>query len=124
MNSFNHYASGSVCEAIYSRIGGLVNLSPGWKKVRIKPHINLKKKKFYLSYKSISGKYIIDWEILNKKKFRMKLVIPNGCKAEVVLPNRNIYNVLSGNYEFECDLNIKDNNDSNTDINVEDDNQN
>ena len=39
----------------------------------------------------------------------MKLVIPNGCKAEVILPNGNIYNILSGNYEFECDLNITDN---------------
>ena len=119
MNSFNHYAFGSVSEAIYSRIGGLVNLSPGWKKVRIKPHINLRKKKFYLSYKSISGKYIIDWEILDKKKFRIKLVIPNGCKAEVILPNENIYNVISGDYEFECDLNIKDT-DNNLEINTED----
>ena len=119
MNSFNHYAFGSVSEAIYSRIGGLVNLSPGWKKVRIKPHINLRKKKFYLSYKSISGKYIIDWEILDKKKFRIKLVIPNGCKAEVILPNENIYNVISGDYEFECDLNIKDT-DNNLEINIED----
>ena len=35
MNSFNHYAYGSVCEAIYSRIVGLKNLKPGWKKVLI-----------------------------------------------------------------------------------------
>ena len=32
MNSLNHYAYGSVCEAIYSRIVGLKNMSPGWKK--------------------------------------------------------------------------------------------
>ena len=118
MNSFNHYAYGSVCEAIYSRIGGLVNLSPGWKKVRIKPHIYLRKNKFYLSYKSISGKYIIDWEIINRKKFKMKLIIPNGCKAEVILPNGNIYNVNSGDYEFECDLKMDNkyvNNDTNFD---------
>ena len=121
MNSFNHYALGSVCESIYSRIGGLANLSPGWKKVRIKPHINLKKKKFYLSYKSISGKYIIDWEIINKKKFRMKLVVPNGCKAEVVLPNGNNYEVISGDYEFKCELNL---NDFDNGINSSNDNDN
>ena len=114
MISFNHYAHGSVCEAIYSRIGGLVNLAPGWKKVRIKPHINLKKKKFYLSYKSISGKYIIKWEILEQNKFKMKLEIPNGCKAEVVLPDGNIFDVNSGNYEFKCELkNFEDNIDIN-----------
>ena len=32
MNSFNHYAYGSVCESIYSRIAGLRNKGPGWKK--------------------------------------------------------------------------------------------
>ena len=121
MNSFNHYALGSVCEAIYSRIGGLINLSPGWKKVKIKPHINLKKKKFYLSYKSISGKYIIDWEIKNKNKFKMKLIIPNGCKAEVILPNGNTYNVASGGYVFECELDI---NDIDNGINIDNNNSN
>ena len=40
MNSFNHYAYGAVCEDIYSRIAGLRNLLPGWKKVMIKPHLN------------------------------------------------------------------------------------
>ena len=118
MNSFNHYASGSVCEAIYSRIGGLVNLAPGWKKVRIKPHINLRKKKFYLSYKSISGKYIINWEIKDKNKFRLKIVIPNGCKAEVVLPNGNIYNVNNGDYEFKCELNFDEDIDINNSTDI------
>ena len=105
MNSFNHYSYGSVCESIYSRIGGLINLSPGWKKVKIKPHVNLKKDKFYLGYKSISGKYVIYWKITEEKKFRMNVEIPNGCQAEVVLPNGNIYYIHKGKYEFECDLN-------------------
>ena len=105
MNSFNHYAYGSVCESIYTRIGGLVNLSPGWKKVRIKPHINcLRKKKFSLCYKSIRGKYSIYWEIDENKKFMMKVEIPNGCEAEVILPNGNTTNVNFGQHQFECDI--------------------
>ena len=105
MNSFNHYAYGSVCESIYTRIGGLINLSPGWKKARIKPHINhLRKKNFFLSYKSIRGKYSVYWEINENKKFLIKLEIPNGCEAEVILPNGNITNVKFGQYQFECDL--------------------
>ena len=105
MNSFNHYAYGSVCESIYTRIGGIVNLSPGWKKVRIKPHIQFSyKKKFYLEYKSISGKYSIHWEINDNKNFWIKIEIPNGCKAEVVLPNGKIRNISFGTYIFECNL--------------------
>ena len=51
MNSFNNYAYGSVCEAIYSRNVCLKNLSPGWKKVLIQPHLNyqLKKLIFHLN---------------------------------------------------------------------------
>ena len=44
MNSFNHYTYGSVCESLYSRIVGLRILSPGWKKVLIKPQINYRLK--------------------------------------------------------------------------------
>ena len=54
MNSLNHYAYGSVCEAIYTRIVGLKNLSPGWKKVSIQPHLNYRLKKIKFSYNSIS----------------------------------------------------------------------
>ena len=93
-------------------------MAPGWKKVRIKPHINLRKKKFYLSYKSISGKYIINWEIKDKNKFRLKIVIPNGCKAEVVLPNGNIYNINSGDYEFKCELNFDEDIDINNSTDI------
>ena len=39
MNSFNHFTYGSVCEAIYSRIVGIRNMEPGWRKVMIKPHL-------------------------------------------------------------------------------------
>ena len=103
--SFNHYAYGSVVEAIYSRIGGLINLAPGWKKVLIKPHINFRRNNFYLSFMSISGKYIIDWEISFKKKFIINIVIPNGCEAELILPNGKKYKIKNGKYKFECDLN-------------------
>ena len=60
MNSFNHFTYGSVCEAIYSRIVGLRNMSPGWKKVLIKPQINYRMKNISFSFQSISGKYEIN----------------------------------------------------------------
>ena len=38
------------CEAIYSRIAGLKNLKPGWKKVRINPKLNYRMKKIEFKY--------------------------------------------------------------------------
>ena len=106
MNSFNHYAYGSVCEAIYSRIAGLKNLSPGWKKVLIEPHLNYRLKKINFSYNSISGKYSISWKY-DEFKFYMNVTIPNGAEALVILPNKTEYNVSQGDYYFESDIDKK-----------------
>ena len=104
MNSFNHYAYGSVCEAIYSRIAGLRNLAPGWKKVLIKPQLNYRMKSINFSYESISGKYEIDWKWVNSL-FYMNITIPYGAKAKIILPNGSMYNVKEGKYNFECEIN-------------------
>ena len=106
MNSFNHYSYGSVCEAIYSRIAGLKNLSPGWKKVLIKPHLNYRMKKIDFSYDSISGKYEIFWKWIDKK-FHLDVTIPNGTEAEIELPNGDKFNVKDGKYHYECDIDKK-----------------
>jgi len=106
MNSFNHYAYGSVCEAIYSRIAGLRNLAPGWKKVMIKPQLNYRMKKIEFSYNSISGKYEISWEWINKK-FSMNVSIPYGSEAEIILPDGISHHINEGKYYFECELNKK-----------------
>ena len=105
MNSLNHYSYGSVCEAIYSRIAGLKNINPGWKKVLIQPHLNYRMKKINFEYNSISGKFIINW-YFDDTNFYMNITIPNGVEAEIILPNRTKYeNVTKGEYKYECQLN-------------------
>ena len=104
MTSFNHYALGSVCESIYSRIAGLRNMGPGWKKVMIKPQINYRMKSIDFSYDSISGKYEISWK-WNNNKFMMNTTIPNGCEAEIILPDGKAYNTKEGKFNFVCEIN-------------------
>ena len=104
MNSFNHYAYGSVCEAIYSRIAGLRNLSPGWKKVKIQPHINYRIKMMDFSYDSISGKFEIKWKC-KENKFFLNVTIPNGVEAEIILPNNEKSYLKGGQFNFICNLN-------------------
>ena len=101
MNSFNHYAYGSVCETIYSRIAGLRNLSPGWKKVKIKPHINYRIKNMDFAYDSISGRYEIKWKIENNI-FYINIIIPYGCAALVELPDGNKFNIKEGKFSYNC----------------------
>ena len=103
MNSLNHYSYGSVCEAIYSKIAGLKNLSPGWKKVLIQPHLNYRMGKINFTYNSISGKYSISWNY-DETKFYMNVTIPNGVEAEIILPNGDNKIVTKGDYHYECEL--------------------
>ena len=105
MNSLNHYAYGSVCEAIYSRIVGLKNMSPGWKKVLIQPHINYRLRKVDFSYNSISGKIEISWNFNNESDFHMNVTIPNGVEADIILPDDSkIESVKKGTYHYSCKL--------------------
>ena len=97
MNSFNHYAYGSVCESIYSRIAGLQNMAPGWRKVRIEPHLNYRMKTLNFAYDSISGRYEIVWELVGNKFF-FNVTIPYGCTAQIFLPDGSSQYVHSGKY--------------------------
>ena len=106
MNSLNHYAYGSVCEAIYTRIVGIKNLSPGWKKVSIQPHLNYRLKKIKFSYNSISGRYDISWRY-DETKFYINVTIPNGASAKIILPDNTEYDVNSGAYQYECNIDQK-----------------
>ena len=106
MNSFNHYAYGSVCESIYSRIAGLRNNGPGWKKVIIQPHLNYRMKNIEFFYNSINGKFEINWS-WEDDKFDLNVIIPNGVDAEIILPNNEKFNVKGGHFNFTCNLNKK-----------------
>ena len=106
MNSLNHYAYGSVCEAIYTRIVGLKNLSPGWKKVSIQPHLNYRLKKIKFSYNSISGRYGISWRY-DETKFYINITIPNGATAKIILPDNTEHDVNIGAYQYECNIDQK-----------------
>ena len=103
MNSFNHYSYGSVCESIFSRIVGLRNLAPGWKKVLIKPQINYRLKNIKFNFESVSGKFEISWRCKDGK-FYLDVDIPNGVETEIVLPDKKSFNVKEGKHSYECEV--------------------
>ena len=63
-------------------------------------------KKIDFAYDSVSGKYKISWKWLYKQ-FEINITIPNGCEAEIVLPNGKNYKVKGGTYYYECELDKK-----------------
>ena len=63
-------------------------------------------KSIHFSYDSISGNYKINWK-WKDEDFEMNITIPNGCNAEVILPDGTIKNETGGIYYYKCKLDKK-----------------
>lgn len=87
MNSFNHYAYGSIAEWIWRRCAGLQPLesAPGFTRVRICPMPHRAIGKVEAAYQSASGLWKIGWEI-DGDQLTVRFTVPFGCTAEVELP--------------------------------------
>ena len=104
MNSLNHYAYGSVCEAIYSRIIGLRNDAPGWKKALVAPVIRGRLHRTCIRYDSPTGQWQLSWQINEDGSVKMALSVPKGAEARVILPDHPDWQektVGAGNHEWK-----------------------
>ena len=94
MNSFNHYAFGSVGEWLYRTAGGIDTDGPGFKKIIVRPEIgNLKFVK--TSYDSIHGKIESSWKI-DGDKLTLDVTIPLNTTATIDVPTSDPANVKEG----------------------------
>lgn len=108
MNSYNHYAYGSVMEFVVKRIAGLQPTAAGYKKVRITPNPCKGLADIKAEYESISGKIVSGYKQKNGK-ITFFAEIPECVEAEIILPNEQPLAVKSGKYEYEReweDLNV------------------
>jgi alpha-L-rhamnosidase len=89
MNSFNHYALGSVGEWIYRFVGGidLDDEVPGYKHIRIHPRIGGGLDHVNCCYESIQGPITCNWRLEDNRLF-IDVGIPAGTTATVRLPVR------------------------------------
>lgn len=89
MNSFNHYAYGSVVEFFYAYIAGIRASEPGFRKAVIAPMPSMRFRYFNCVYNSVCGKYVSNWKIAEDGNFSLYVEIPFHCEAEVTLPRYN-----------------------------------
>ena len=86
MNSFNHYAFGSVCEFIFENLVGIRpdESSPGFKNIIIEPLIIPSLAPISFTHKTINGMISVDWKIDNHN-VTYNITIPDGSKGELNL---------------------------------------
>lgn len=89
MNSFNHYAYGSIVGWMFRGIAGLrpADGSYGYKRVIIQPAADERIHFADMSYRSIAGTYRVNWRIDERNHIHLQVSVPFNCCAELKLPH-------------------------------------
>ncbi len=121
MNSFNHYAYGSIGDFLYKVVAGINfdETKPGFKHIIIRPQPGQNLTRAKASFESVYGLIKSEWSA-SDDKFVLSVKIPPNTSATVVFPesySREIFlrdNLLvlkdrsvdigSGQYEFSCSI--------------------
>jgi alpha-L-rhamnosidase len=88
MNSYNHYAFGSVVAWVYRYLAGIDTAvsAPGFKRIVVHPHLDPRLTSSKAEYDSIYGKVATEWANSAGGPFTLKLKIPANTSADVFLP--------------------------------------
>ena len=88
MNSYNHYAFGSVIAWVYRYAAGIDTTpqSPGFKEIVIHPHLDSRMTSARAEYDSVYGKIVSDWSGTPAGPFTLHVTVPANTSAKVFLP--------------------------------------
>jgi len=103
MNSYNHYAFGSVIAWVYRYVAGIDTSpnSPGFKEIVIHPHLDARMTSARAEYDSIYGKIISDWRGTSTGPFSLSVTIPANTSARIFLPTIEGAHVTEGGNPVE-----------------------
>ena len=89
MNSFNHYAFGSVMAWVCRYVAGIDTkpATPGFHEILIEPRPDARMEHARAEYDSVYGRIVSDWTGKPGGTFRLRMEIPANTTARVVLPN-------------------------------------
>lgn len=99
MNSYNHYAFGSVMAWVYRRAAGIDTdaAGPGYHHLVIQPHFDATLPQLHVEYDSAYGTIVSDWQQAGRK---FTITIPANTTARVVLPKQSAETVGSGTHTY------------------------
>ena len=96
MNSFSHYAFGSVAEWMFLHAAGIDTEDSGYRNIIIKPAISQEMNFIKGSYKSINGTISTAWNWKGNKLI-MNIEIPANTSAKVYIPTTNVSGIKENN---------------------------
>lgn len=99
MNSYNHYAYGSVMEFVYRRIAGIEAASAGFEKVTVRPCLCKGLARVSASYDSVRGKICAGYEEKGDEIVYFAEV-PENVEAQLILPGEEPVALSAGKHTF------------------------
>ncbi|SFB94919.1 alpha-L-rhamnosidase [Algibacter lectus] len=96
MNSFSHYAFGSVAEWMFLHAAGIDTEDSGYRNIIIKPAISKEMDFINGSYKSINGMISSAWNWKGNRLI-MNIEIPVNTKAKVYIPTSKVSDIKENN---------------------------
>jgi alpha-L-rhamnosidase len=106
MNSFSHYAFGSVAEWMFIHGLGIDTEDEGYRNIIIKPAVSREVGFMKGSYDCINGTIASNWE-LKGKKLNMTVTIPVNTKAKIYIPTSKSSSVKEGKTAISKNGDIK-----------------
>lgn len=99
MNSFNHYAYGSVGEWMYANVTGIAPADPGFRKILVRPRPGGGVTEAEGRFDALYGPVTTRWKT-DSEGFRLTLTLPANTTAEVWVPADKAAQVTHGSAEF------------------------
>ena len=96
MNSFNHYAFGSVGEWLFANVAGIDLMSQGFRHITLKPEVGPGLKFVKAHYKSVSGLIRSEWAFESDETWRWLVEVPPNTTATVHVPCGEIEDIWEG----------------------------
>ena len=90
MNSFNHYAYGSIGDWLYRSAVGIREAAPGYKRITIRPHVGGGFENMEASTITPYGKVAASWKAKENVLTELSVEIPFNTTAEVYVPAKSI----------------------------------
>jgi alpha-L-rhamnosidase len=103
MNSYNHYAFGSVIAWVYRYAAGIdtTTAAPGFKQIIVHPHLDERLSWARAEYDSIYGKIVSDWKGTAARPFSLHVTIPANTSAKIYLPGGAGAHITEGGNPIE-----------------------
>jgi alpha-L-rhamnosidase len=102
MNSYNHYAFGSVMAWVFRRAAGIDtdDSGPGYRHLTIQPHFDPALPQLHVEYDSAYGTVVSDWR---QESRTFTITIPANTTAAVTLPDGKRFDVGSGMHSYRVE---------------------